>query len=366
MRLSSDKTCAYDSNADFLVQRIILSLSGGKNAKLLNGIKYCRTQYFRRRVALRLISFDFHGQERLGELQDQSIIDLGRAHDLFLSEVTGTHRDTPASFPQSMIDLLEIGERLWSYTSDLTDHVHGFLPKRSEELQQQKVLLETTDVRILPPVPVPRNIVCLGLNYRDHAEEAHVPIPERPLLFSKPSTSIIGPEDLIVYPEISSQVDYEVELAVIIGKQGRKIPEADAFDHIAGYTVFNDVSARDIQFDDKQWFRGKSFDTFAPTGPCLVFREQIPDPHDLKIELRVNGDVRQRSITANMIFKIPRLVAFISDVMTLQPGDIIATGTPAGVGYYAKPEKRLLRPGDLIEAEIEEIGILSNKVVSSR
>ena len=142
---------------------------------------------------MKLVSFDFHGQQRLGEFQDQGIIDLGRAHDLFLSEVTGTHRDTPASFPQRMIDFLEIGERLWSYTSDLTDHVHGLLPKRSRELQQQRVLLKTTDVRILPPVPVPPKIVCLGLNYRDHAEEARVPLPERPSTFLQAEHDHCGP-----------------------------------------------------------------------------------------------------------------------------------------------------------------------------
>jgi 2-keto-4-pentenoate hydratase/2-oxohepta-3-ene-1,7-dioic acid hydratase in catechol pathway len=264
-----------------------------------------------------------------------------------------------------MIDFLEIGEELRNYTLNLTDHVHGLQPERSRELQQQKVLLNATDVHILPPVPVPPKIVCLGLNYRDHAEEAHVPLPERPLLFSKPSTTIVGPEDPVIYPKISTQVDYEVELAAIIGKRGKDIAESDAFDHIAGYTVFNDISARDIQFADKQWFRGKSFDTFGPTGPSLVLREQVTHPHNLKIELRVNGEVRQRSTTANMIFKIPQLIAFISNIMTLQPGDIIATGTPAGVGFYAKPDKRLLRPGDVMEAEIEGIGILRNRIVSS-
>ena len=314
---------------------------------------------------LKLLSFDFNGQERLGELRDQGIIDLGRAHDLFHSEVTGTHGAKPASFPQRMVDFLESGEELRSYTSDLTDHIQGLLPKRSRELQEQRALLKATDVHILPPVPVPPKIICLGLNYRDHAEEARVPLPERPLLFSKPSTTIVGPEDPVIYPKISTQVDYEVELAAIIGKRGKDIPESDAFDHIAGYTVFNDISARDIQFGDKQWFRGKSFDTFAPTGPYLVSRDQVADPHHLKMELRVNGEARQKSTTANMIFKIPQLIAFVSNVMTLQPGDIIATGTPAGVGFYAKPEKRLLKPGDLIEAEIEGIGLLRNKIIST-
>ena len=229
----------------------------------------------------------------------------------------------------------------------------------------RKYCLTLLTCAFFPPVPVPRKIICLGVNYRDHAEEAHVPIPERPIIFSKPSTAIVGPEDPVIYPKVSTQVDYEIELAAVIGKRGKNASESDAFDHIAGYTVLNDISARDIQFADRQWFRGKGFDTFAPTGPCLVLREQLSDPHNLKMELRVNDEIRQRSTTANMIFKIPELVAFISNVMTLQPGDIIATGTPAGVGFYAKPEKRLLKPGDLMEAEIEGIGLLRNRVVSA-
>jgi 2-keto-4-pentenoate hydratase/2-oxohepta-3-ene-1,7-dioic acid hydratase in catechol pathway len=313
---------------------------------------------------LKLLSFEFHSEVNLGALDDQWIIDLARAHELFLPEVAGMHMNVPSRFPQRIIDFLESGEELGTHASRLRDHVHSLLREHSSELKQQRVLFDATDVHILPPVPVPPKIVCLGLNYRDHAEEAHVPIPDRPLLFSKPSTAIIGPEDFVVYPKTSSQVDYEVELAAIIGKRGKDIAESDAFDHVAGYTVFNDISARDIQFADKQWFRGKSFDTFAPTGPCLVLREQVGDPHNLKMELRVNGEVRQRSTTANMIFKIPQLVAFISNAMTLQPGDIIATGTPAGVGYYARPERRLLKPGDLMEAEIEGVGVLRNRVVS--
>jgi len=263
-----------------------------------------------------------------------------------------------------MIDFLELGEDIRRYALSLMNRIHVLLPRHYDDLQQQGLLLDTTNVRILPPVPVPGKLVCLGVNYRDHAEEAHVTIPERPIIFSKPSTAIVGPEDPVVYPKVSTQVDYEIELAVVIGRTGRNVSESDAFDHVAGYTVLNDVSARDIQFADRQWFRGKGFDTFAPTGPCLVLREQLGDPHNLKMELRVNREVRQKSTTANMIFKIPQIVASISSVMTLQPGDIIGTGTPAGVGFYAKPEKRL-KPGDIIEAEIEGIGVLRNKVVSA-
>jgi len=266
-----------------------------------------------------------------------------------------------------MVEFLELGEDIRKHTSDVVAHVRGLLKSSSEELlRRQKVALNVLDVHVLPPVPVPPKIVCLGLNYRDHAEEAHLPVPERPILFSKPSTAIVGLDDFVVYPAITNQVDYEIELAVIIGKKGRNIPQSLAFDHIGGYTIFNDITARDIQFADKQWFRGKSFDTFAPTGPCLVLSDQVSDPHRLKIELRVNGEIRQSGTTANMIFQIPELVSFISRVMTLQPGDIIATGTPAGVGFYAKPKKGLLKPGDLMEAEIEGLGVLRNKVVSAQ
>jgi len=215
----------------------------------------------------------------------------------------------------------------------------------------------------LPPVACPSKIDCVGLNYRDHAEEAKVSIPDRPILFSKPNTTIIGPDDPVVYPKISTQVGHEVELAVTVGKRGKDVTELEAFDHVAGHTVFNDTSARDIQPADKQWFRGKSFDTFAPTGPYLVLKDQVIDPNHLKMELKVNGEVRQDSTTANMVFKIPQLIAFISKVMTIQPGDIIATGTPAGVGFYARPEKKLLKWGDVIEAQIEGLGILRNRVV---
>jgi acylpyruvate hydrolase len=315
---------------------------------------------------LKLLSFETHDGQRLGALENQCIIALDRAHKLYSSQLSQTTAKGLSDFPQRMIDFLEAGDEVIEYTSNLVGLLHDSLPQHSGELKEQGVLLDAADVHILPPVSIPPKIVCLGLNYRDHAEEAHVPIPERPILFSKPSTSIIGPEDDIVYPEISNEVDYEVELGIVIGRRGRKIPESDAFDHIAGYTVFNDISARDIQFGDKQWFRGKSFDTFAPTGPYLVLRDQVNEPNNLRMELRVNDEVRQRSTTANMIFKIPKLVAFISNVMTLQPGDIIASGTPAGVGFYSKPEKRLLKPGDQIEAEIESIGVLRNRVVGPR
>ena len=315
---------------------------------------------------MKLVTFKVRDQERLGALENDVVVDLSLAHELYPSELLEGSSDIPSSFPRKMIDFLELGQDAKKYASNLVEHVRALSKSRPREIEQRRMFLNVSDVRILPPVPCPQKIICLGLNYKDHAEEANVPLPKQPILFSKPSTAIAGPDDVIVYPKISTQVDYEVELAAVIGKRGRDIPESDALDYVSGYTVFNDISARDIQFADKQWFRGKSFDTFAPTGPCLVLSEQVPDPHRLRMKLRVNGELRQNSTTANMIFRVPHLVAFISSVMTLQPGDIIATGTPAGVGIYAKPEKKLLKPGDLIEAEIESLGVLRNKVVSTQ
>jgi acylpyruvate hydrolase len=182
----------------------------------------------------------------------------------------------------------------------------------------------------------------------------------------KPYTSITGPFDPIEYPSITSQLDYEGELGVVIGKKCRNVKPEGALGYIIGYTVFNDVSARDIQFRDGQWVRGKSFDTFAPVGPWIVTKDEVPDTNSLKVMTRVDGEIRQDSSTSKMIFKIPELVSFISMVMTLDPGDIIATGTPAGVGVFAKPSPKLLKVGQTVEIEIEKVGKIRNKVVGVR
>lgn len=221
------------------------------------------------------------------------------------------------------------------------------------------------EVQLLAPIPRPTKIIGIGVNYQSHAKETGRSIPETPILFSKPPTAIIGPEEDIVIPNRATKVDYEVELGVIIGKTGRDVPVDEALDYVGGYTVFNDVSARGFQFRDGQWFRGKSFDTFAPMGPCLTLPDQIKDPQKLQLELRLNGKVRQDSSTAEMIFSVAELIADISQVMTLEPGDVIATGTPAGVGHVAKPNPVYLQPGDVVEAEITNIGILRNRVTST-
>jgi len=211
-----------------------------------------------------------------------------------------------------------------------------------------------SELELLPPAQ-PTKIICVGLNYRDHAEELNMPIPDNPLIFLKPPSAIIGHEGKIVYPEVTKQVDFEGELAVIIGTRCKNVSASDAHKVIMGYTCFNDVTARDIQKKDKQWTRSKSFDTFAPLGPFIA--DPTTDVSNLSIRTRVNGKLRQDSTTANMIFDIPYLIEFISGVMTLEKGDIIATGTPSGVGE--------MFVGDVVEVEIEGVGVLRNTVVDS-
>ena len=236
------------------------------------------------------------------------------------------------------------------------------LVRRSTRNEKRDATISLDDVTLLPPVVSPPKIVCVGLNYKDHAEEQGKDTPDEPIIFMKPRTAIIGPDHAIIRPKMVKQLDYEAELAIVIGEKGKNIRVSEAKKHIFGYTAFNDVSARHIQFKDKQWTRGKSFDTFAPMGPCITTANQIEDPNDLRIRTRVNGELRQDSSTKNMVFNVYEIVHHLSQVMTLEPGDIIATGTPAGVGVFMKPKPRFLSPGDLVEVEIEKIGILRNTV----
>lgn len=217
------------------------------------------------------------------------------------------------------------------------------------------------DIELVAPVLRPPKIVCVGLNYRDHAEEQGAPTPERPLLFAKAPNIVVGPEAKVrIPPEAPDMVDYEVELAVIIGRPGFRIPREQAAEHVFGYTIFNDVTARDVQKGEKQWFRGKSFATFAPMGPFVVTPDEL-DASNVRVEMRVNGETRQSSSTSNLIFDVPFLVSYISAGFPLEAGDVIATGTPAGVGVFRKPPV-FLRAGDRMEAEIEGIGVLANTV----
>ncbi|HZJ52090.1 MAG TPA: fumarylacetoacetate hydrolase family protein [Actinomycetota bacterium] len=212
-----------------------------------------------------------------------------------------------------------------------------------------------------PPVRRPGKIICIGLNYLDHARETNAQPPEKPLLFSKPSSCVIGAGDAIEMPNGEVKLDYEAELAVVIGAPARAVSAEQAAAAIGGYACFNDVSERVAQLSDGQWFRGKSFDTFAPFGPWVVTPDDIPDPHDLGIRSLVNGEVRQDSSTSQLIFKVPALVSYCSHAFSLEPGDVIATGTPAGV---ALGTGAYLKPGDVVTVEIDGLGSLANEVVA--
>ena len=231
--------------------------------------------------------------------------------------------------------------------------------------RRDAVSVPAADARLHAPVHDPQKIVCIGLNYRDHAAESKMPIPREPVLFSKFPSALVGHGEPIVVPKVSTKVDYEAELVIVIGKRGRHIPESAALDYVAGYSVGHDVSARDWQLekDGKQWMVGKTFDTFAPVGPTLVTRDEVPDPHKLRIRLRLNGKTMQDSNTNQMIFSVAQLVAYLSVVFTLEPGDLIFTGTPPGIGHALQPPV-YLRGGEVAEVEIDSLGVLRNPVVA--
>jgi 2,4-diketo-3-deoxy-L-fuconate hydrolase len=232
------------------------------------------------------------------------------------------------------------------------------------EAAEKGWLTPRRDAYWLAPVPRPGKLICIGLNYRDHAAESNMAIPERPVVFSKFTTAVIAPGEPVIVPDSSEQVDYEAELAVVIGRRAKNVSANNAFEYVLGYTAFNDVSARDFQFADGQWQRGKSCDTFAPMGPFIVTADEIPDPHKLSIKLRLNGKTMQDSNTDQLIFGVPELIAFLSETITLEAGDVIATGTPPGVGFARKPPV-FLKAGDEMEVEIEKIGVLNSVVQNS-
>ena len=233
------------------------------------------------------------------------------------------------------------------------------------EANRRGWLIPSQEAYWFAPVPRPGKLICIGLNYRDHAAESNMAIPRQPVVFSKFSTAVIAPGEPVVLPATSTQVDYEAELAVIIGRRAKEVSRERALDYVLGYTCFNDISARDFQFADGQWQRGKSCDTFAPMGPTIVTTGEVPDPHKLSIKLVLNGQAMQDSNTDQFIFGIPQLIEFLSQTITLEPGDVIATGTPPGVGFARKPPV-FLQPGDKMEVVIEKVGSLGNSVAREK
>jgi 2-keto-4-pentenoate hydratase/2-oxohepta-3-ene-1,7-dioic acid hydratase in catechol pathway len=286
---------------------------------------------------MRLVTYRFNDAIRVGAVHEDQVIDL--------SELAG-----------DMLGLIEGGPELLAAARERVAH-------------PQVASVALAAVQLLAPIPRPRkNIVCLGMNYAAHAYESMrakglpAKLPEYPVFFTKAPTAVNHPEGRIPYdPELSTQMDWEVELAFVIGRRGLNIPAAQAFDYIFGYTILNDISLRDIQNRHQQFFRGKSADGSAPLGPWLVTTDEISNPQTLGLRLRLNGETMQNSSTADLIFDIPTIIATLSRGMTLEPGDIISTGTPSGVGMGMTPP-RWLKPGDVVEAEIDEIGILRNTV----
>ena len=289
---------------------------------------------------MQLITFPHRNRSRLGALLaldgQEYVLDLSLARP---------------DLPIDLVEFLQIGETaLTSARQALAS------PDRS-------CLVPRSDVTLLAPMPRPGKIVCLGHNYFDHMGIGKTEPPEYPTFFCKTVNTVIGPGQAIVIPSVTRQVDYEAELAVVIGKRARHVAQADALDFVAGYTIFNDVSARDYQKRTSQWMIGKSFDTFGPMGPALVTADEIPDPHGLELSLTLNGLEMQRTNTGNMIFSIPFVITYLSAVMTLEPGDVISTGTPAKT-ELAHSLPPFMKPGDTVRIAVEGVGELVNPVVA--
>jgi 2-keto-4-pentenoate hydratase/2-oxohepta-3-ene-1,7-dioic acid hydratase in catechol pathway len=301
---------------------------------------------------MRLISYRLHGAERVGARQNGSLIDLSAAHAALLAERGAG--DT-GLVPASIVGLLAGGEAALAAAREAVEFAHG----------RDELIVDEDAIELLPVVPRPPKIICVARNYGEHAAEANLDVLERPNLFIRFPQSIVAHGDPVLVPRVSDKVDWEAELAVVIGKAGKHVAREDAYDHVAGYSLFNDVSVRDWQLAKPpiQFGAGKNFDGSGPFGPELVTRDEIADPQALDISLEVNGEVMQSSNTKSMIFDIPSLIALITQFTTLEPGDVIATGTPSGVGHFKDPPV-YLKPGDTVRVVIEGIGTLENPVVA--
>ncbi|CAH0133552.1 MULTISPECIES: fumarylacetoacetate hydrolase family protein [Bacillaceae] len=287
---------------------------------------------------MKIATFSVQTEQHIGLVKDDQIISLTALG--------------PEEFPACMKKFIERGSELRS---------------RAEQLIEQRVnddaIFKLSEVNILPPIAKPDKIICVGLNYFDHCKETGMEPPESPVIFSKYANAIAGHNDAIEIPINSTEVDFEAELAFVIGREAKHVSEEEADDYVFGYTIMNDISARDLQFQDGQWSRGKTADTFAPFGPVIVTKDEVGDPHNLAISLELNGEIMQDSNTSNLIFTVPKIISFLSQSMTLMPGDLIATGTPPGVGMGRNP-KIWLKNGDRMNVRIEKIGTLSNHVIA--
>jgi 2-keto-4-pentenoate hydratase/2-oxohepta-3-ene-1,7-dioic acid hydratase in catechol pathway len=313
---------------------------------------------------MRLVTFAHKNQHRLGLLANAGqIIDLAEIHQRNL-------KGGKPAFLSSMQAFIEGGSKALQVANKVEKYVATKILDGRKKLAPGRSLLKSSQAKFLAPIPWPKkNVVMLGINYREHVDEGararslEIKYPEWPVFFTKPATSLLGHLGRVINHKITDKLDWEVELAVVIGKKGRDIPKEKAYDYVFGYTVCLDMTARELQRQHGQWFKGKSLDTFCPLGPWIVHKSALPNPQQLRLICRVNGEVMQDGNTRDMIFDIPTIIASLSSGMTLDPGDIISTGTPSGVGFARVPPL-YLKPGDRVEAEVEGIGTLEVEIAA--
>lgn len=324
---------------------------------------------------MKLATYQVGRQLRVGVVEGKNVVDVKSAVEMASSrkgpkalygnakfkQAASVLADSGAA-PREMISVLARGDEWLKALSTVSKSVSKELKSTANGGSLKGLIVPLDSVQLRAPIARPGKITCVGLNYADHAREQGIEPPSSPIFFLKSCNTICGPGDPVVLPPNSEQPDYEAEFAVVIGKPGRRIPEDKAYEHIAGYMILHDVTARDMQQGDKQWFRGKSCDTFAPTGPWIVTKDEVPDPHNLRISLTLNGTTMQDSSTSNLIFKVPFLVSYLSQSITWETGDLISTGTPPGVGVFRKPPV-FIKPGDTMSVTVEKLGTLTNPVV---
>src|SRR5256714_14482689 len=297
---------------------------------------------------------------RVGALVGEAALDLA-ALAADLARERGTVRQGRGGFPKTMLDLIARGPDALALAREALAHGQAVLKRDGiSALAERKLGVAAEKARLEAPIPRPaRNVFCLGRNYKEHAAERGAEAPPHPVYFTKCPETVVAPGAKVVHHAVTKELDYEVELAVVIGAAGKDIPREQALSHVFGYTIVNDVTARDLQKRHQQWFHGKSLDTFCPMGPVLVTADEIPDPQALALAMRINGETRQSSHTSKMIFPVDECISVLSQGFTILPGDVIATGTPEGVGAALG---KFLKAGDKMEAEVEKIGILANRI----
>jgi len=307
---------------------------------------------------MKLINFTVAGHTRAGAIVDDKVIDLNYAYQAQL-KAEGKYRYEEiahAFVPNNTDELYQGGKE----SLQLAQNAIDFILANPESFDKQ-VIYNREEVKVEAPVGRPGKIICVGHNFRKHIQEMGRELPSHPVIFAKFANTILGPDDAIPFYPISEQLDYEAEFTFVIGKQARNVAEEDALDYVAGYTITNDVTYRDIQRRTLQWLQGKTVDGSAPMGPYLVTADEIGDPSGLSMVLKVNGEVRQSTNTDDFVFNVPKLVSFLSGLMTLEPGDVVLTGTPGGVGVAMNPPQ-FLKDGDIVTIEVDKIGSLENKV----